>query len=82
MEIKILGTGCAKCHKLEEVVREVVGEIGVDASVQRVDDMKEILNYAVLMTPGLVIDDELVVSGEVPDKAQVTRHVVNALSKK
>jgi len=82
MEIKILGTGCAKCHKLEEVVREVVAEIGVDASVQRVEDMKEILNYAVLMTPGLVIDGELVVSGKVPDKAQVTRYIVNALSKK
>ena len=81
MNIKILGTGCAKCHKLEELVREVITEMGVDTSVEKVSNMKEIMKYPILMTPGLVINEDLQVSGKVPSKAEITRHITNALAK-
>ena len=81
MEIKVLGPGCAKCHQLEKTVGEVVKEMGIDTSVEKVSDMKKIMKYPILMTPGLVINDELVVSGKVPDKAEVTRYITNALAK-
>ena len=81
MEIKVLGPGCAKCHQLEKTVEEVVKEMGIDTSVEKVSDMKKIMKYPILMTPGLVINDELVVSGKVPDKAEVTRCITNALAK-
>ncbi len=81
MNIKILGTGCAKCYKLEDLVQEVVKEMDVDASVEKVSDMKQIMRYPLLMTPGLVINEELVVSGKVPGKAEVTKYIINAMAK-
>ena len=80
MNIKILGTGCAKCHSLEKTVKEVVNELQVDAIVEEVKDMKKILEYSILMTPGLVIDEKVVLSGRVPNKAEVERIIVNALA--
>ena len=80
MNIKILGTGCAKCHSLEKMVKEVVSELQVDAKIEEVKDMKQILDYRILMTPGLVIDEKVVSSGKVPDKAEVERIIVNALA--
>ncbi|MFO8100849.1 MAG: thioredoxin family protein [Dehalococcoidia bacterium] len=80
MNIKVLGPGCARCQKLEKTVQEAVREMGIDASVQKVSDMKEIAKYPILMTPGLVINDSLVVSGKVPDKAEVKRHITSALA--
>ena len=81
MEIKVLGTGCAKCKQLEKEVEEVVREMGLDVAVEKVADMKQIMKYPILMTPGLVIDGELVVSGKVPSKAEITRYITNALAK-
>ena len=81
MNIKILGTGCAKCHKLEKLVHEVVTEMGVDTSVEKVSNMKEIMKYPILMTPGLVINEDLLVSGKVPSKAEITKHITNVLAK-
>ncbi|MDD5083297.1 MAG: thioredoxin family protein [Dehalococcoidales bacterium] len=82
MNIKILGPGCAKCHKLEETVAEVIKEMGLDIKVEKVSDMKKIMQYPILMTPGLVINDKLVVSGKVPSKAEVTKHITTALARK
>lgn len=81
MKIKILGTGCAKCQQLEKTVREAAKELGVDVEVEDVKDMKQIMQYPILTTPGLVIDDNLVVYGRVPSKAEVTTFVTTALSK-
>ncbi|MFA4836545.1 MAG: thioredoxin family protein [Dehalococcoidia bacterium] len=81
MNIKILGPGCAKCQKIEKIVDEVVKEMGLDVKVEKVSDMKKIMKYPILMTPGLVIDEKLVVSGKVPDKAEITRHIADAMSK-
>jgi len=81
MDIKVLGTGCAKCHQLEKTVQEVVKELGVDATVEEVKDMKRILEYNVLMTPGLVVNGEVVSSGHVLSKSEVTKFIMDALSK-
>jgi len=81
MKIKVLGPGCARCHQLEQTTKEVVKELGVDASVEEVKDMKRIMEYPILTTPGLVVNEELVCSGRVPNKAEVTQFIVNALAK-
>lgn len=71
MEIKVLGTGCAKCKKLEEMVREVAGELGVDADIIKITDLNEIMEYDIMMTPGLVVDGEIVCSGRLPKKDEI-----------
>ncbi len=81
MNIKILGPGCARCHQLEKTASEVVKELGIDATVEEVKDMGKIIAYNVLMTPGLVIDEQVVSSGKVPSKAEVTQLIINALDK-
>ncbi len=81
MKIKVLGPGCSKCHQLEQVVRDVVKDLAIDASVEEVKDMKKIMTYPILMTPGLVINEELVYSGKVPSKAEVTQMIINGLEK-
>jgi small redox-active disulfide protein 2 len=81
MNIKILGTGCAKCHQLEQVTRDVVKELAIDATVEEVKEIQKIMNYHVLTAPGLVINEELVCSGKVPSKAEVTQFIINGLEK-
>ena len=81
MNIKILGTGCARCHQLEKTTREVVKELGIDASIEEVKDMMKIVQYPILTTPALVINEELACSGRVPTKAEVTHLIANALNK-
>jgi len=81
MKIKVLGPGCSKCHQLEQVVRDVVKELAIDASVEEVKDVKKIMDYSILMTPGLVINEEVVSSGKVPNKADVTQMIINGLEK-
>lgn len=66
MEIKVLGSGCARCKSLEKLTSKAVEELGLDASVVKVEDMQKIMEYAVLRTPALVIDEKVVLSGQVP----------------
>ena len=81
MEIKVLGPGCAKCQQLEKTVKEVVKELGIDAGIEEVKDIKKIMEYPILTTPGLVINEKLVVSGRVPTKSEVTTFITTALAK-
>lgn len=69
--IKILGTGCPKCKRTTERVQEVVNEIGLDAEVEKVEDIMEIMKYNVLSTPVLVIDEKVTIKGRVPSKAEI-----------
>ena len=71
MEIRILGTGCAKCNKLEEMVREAVSDLEIDAELIKVTDINEILEYDIMITPGLVVDGEIVCSGRLPKKDEI-----------
>ncbi len=81
MNIKILGPGCAKCRTLEKTVKEVVNELKVDAKVEDVKDIMKIMHYPILTTPGLVIDEQLVSSGKVPTKGEITQFITNARDK-
>jgi len=78
MDIKVLGTGCAKCKAVEKMVKEVLAELNIDAEVEDVKDMAKIMEYKVMMTPGLVIDGKVVSSGHVPSKKDVVRMIEEA----
>jgi small redox-active disulfide protein 2 len=69
--IKILGTGCPKCKTLEQSVRNVVAENQIDAEITKVEDIMDIMNYGVMRTPGLVVDDKVVVSGRLPSAEEI-----------
>ena len=69
--IKILGTGCPKCQSMTGVVKEVIAENGIDASIEKVEDVMEIMKYNVMTTPALVIDDSITIKGRVPTKKEV-----------
>ena len=71
MEIKILGPGCAKCRKTEEMVKEALNESGVEATVEKVTDIMKIAGYGVMSTPAVVIDGEVKSVGKVPTKADI-----------
>jgi small redox-active disulfide protein 2 len=71
MEIKILGTGCPKCKTLEKVTREAVAEAGIDATVEKVEDIVKIMAYNIMQTPALVINEKIVLKGQVPSVKQV-----------
>lgn len=71
MDIKVLGPGCAKCKKTEEIVKEAVAESGVAADVAKVTNMMEIATYGVFGTPAVVIDGEVKAVGKVPTKDEV-----------
>ena len=71
MEIKVLGTGCAKCIALEKTVRETVEENGIEAVVSKVEDIVEIMAYGILSTPAIVIDGQVVVKGRVPSSNEI-----------
>ncbi|WP_149203779.1 thioredoxin family protein [Actinotalea subterranea] len=71
MIIKVLGPGCANCVNLERVTREALEQLGVEATVEKVTDFPTIVGYGVMSTPGLVVDEQLVLSGRVPTAAHV-----------
>jgi len=71
MEIKVLGTGCAKCKSLEKVTRKAVDELNLDATVTKVEDIQKIMEYFVMRTPALVIDEKVVLSGQLPKIAEL-----------
>lgn len=71
MVIKVLGSCCSNCSKLESLVHEVVAEKGVSATVEHVSDYREIVGYGVMRTPALVVDGKVVASGRVPSKEEI-----------
>ncbi len=71
MIIKVLGPGCTNCKNLERVTRQAVAELGLDASIEKVEDYVTIAGYGVMSTPALVVDEQVVVSGRVPTVSAV-----------
>ncbi len=80
MEVKVLGTGCPNCKRLEKATREALAEMGVEATLTKVTDMVDILSYNIPATPGLVIDGKVVSYGRIPQKAELTSMIATALS--
>ena len=80
MDIKILGSGCAKCQSLEKLTVAALASLGIDAPVDHVTDEMEIISYGVMTTPALVIDDAGVVAGRVPGPDQVREAIAAAVS--
>ena len=80
MEIKILGTGCPNCKRLEKNTREALAKMAIEADITKVTDMTEIMTYQILSTPGLVIDGRLVSHGRVPAVSEISTLIANALS--
>lgn len=79
--IKVLGTGCTNCHTLKARAQEVIDELGFDAQVVEVTDMRDITAYGILQTPGLVIDETVVGYGGVPDKTQLSQLIIDAAAR-
>jgi small redox-active disulfide protein 2 len=78
LTIKILGPGCSNCKALESVARKAVASLGIEAEVIKVEDMVEIMDYPILSTPALVVNEKVIVSGRVPGVDQVTSWLADA----
>jgi len=76
MKIEILGMGCAICNKLEDTVRLAIKEMGIDAEIDHVKDIKKIMSYGVMTTPALVIDGEVKVAGKIPTLTDIKQMLV------
>jgi small redox-active disulfide protein 2 len=79
LTVKVLGSGCANCQKLEETARNAVDWLGIEAEIAKVTGIADIMSYNVLATPGLVINEKLVSSGRVPSVAEITTWLTNAM---
>ena len=80
LSVKILGSGCANCRKLEEIARKSIAALAVEAEVTKVTDYNEMSKYNILSTPGLVVNEKLVSSGRIPSEAEITTFLTDALA--
>lgn len=80
LTIKVLGPGCANCQKVEQIAKQVVATLSVDATIQKVTEREEMMAYPILATPGLVVNEKLVCAGRIPSEAEVTTWITNALA--
>jgi len=79
LRIKILGTGCPNCNKLEEETKKAAANLGIKADFEKVTDYKKIMEFDILSTPGLVINDRVVSSGKIPSQPELVSMLANAL---
>lgn len=81
LTIKVLGSGCANCKKLEAITRQVVDQMGAQAEIIKVTEYPDIMAYNVMSTPGLVINEKVVSTGRIPSAAEITTWLATALEK-
>jgi small redox-active disulfide protein 2 len=79
LTIKVLGSGCANCKRVEQIARKVVSDLAIEAEVVKLTDYKDIMAYNILATPGLVINEKIVSSGRIPTPPEVTTWLMDAL---
>ena len=79
LSIKVLGPGCQNCHNVEAVTRRALAALGVEAQIEHVTNRAEYPKYGLLYTPGLVINDKLVCGGRIPNEAEVTTWLADAM---
>jgi len=82
INVKVFGPGCPRCKKMEEDVRTVLAECGVDADMEHVTDLREIMRSGVMGTPALMINDKLMAAGSVPSKAKLKEWIEQAAAPK
>lgn len=75
-DIKVLGPGCAKCQELFNTTQEAIKDIGLECTIEKITDIMEIMNYGVMMTPALVVDGEVKVTGKVPSIDELKKLIV------
>lgn len=78
LDIKILGPGCPRCKEVEKRTKEVVEELKIEANVEKITDLKKIMEYKIMATPGLVINGKVVFSGKIPAKSQIKEWIEQA----
>ena len=79
VEIKVLGSGCANCKRVEQIAKKVIDTLAADANIEKITDYNEIVELGVMSTPGLVINNKVVSSGRIPAQAEITDWVIKAL---
>ena len=79
LTIKVLGSGCANCKRVEQIVHKVVDEMTLQAEIVKVTEYPEIMKYNIMSTPGLVINEKIVSTGRIPTPAEVTTWLTTAL---
>jgi small redox-active disulfide protein 2 len=79
LTIKVLGSGCANCKKVEAIAKQAVANMGVEAEVIKLTEYADMMQYNIMSTPGLVINEKLVSAGRIPSEAQVTSWLAEAL---
>lgn len=77
MKIKVLGTGCPKCITLEKLTVETINDLNIDATVEKEQDIVKIMQYGVMQTPGIVINEKLVLNGRLPSKKELIELITN-----
>ncbi len=80
LELKILGTGCRKCQTLKELTEQVVAENQMDATIEKVEDIVKIMEYEVMSTPALVVNNKVVIKGRVPSKKEILESILSEKS--
>lgn len=75
MIIKILGSGCTNCKKLEENTKKAVKELGIEATIEKITDFKKIMAYGVMKTPALVVDEKVKIMGRVPSAEEIKKYL-------
>jgi len=78
LNIKVVGSGCPNCQKLEQLCREVVAEKNVQAEIEKVTDVYQFTELGIMMTPGLILNDKVVSAGKIPSKATLTNWITAA----
>ena len=79
LSIKVLGSGCANCKNLENLCKEVVSENKIDATIEKVTELKDIMSYGVMSTPGLVVNEKVIHTGKLPTKSTLTHWLTSEL---
>jgi small redox-active disulfide protein 2 len=79
LTIKVLGSGCANCKRVEQIAHKVIKDMGIEAEVIKVTDYAEMMAYNIMSTPGLVVNEKIVSTGRIPAPAEVTTWLTSAL---
>jgi small redox-active disulfide protein 2 len=82
LHIKVVGSGCASCNKLEQLCREIIAENNLNAEIEKVTDINTFADLGILITPGLLINNKVVSSGKIPSKETLTNWIKEALNTK